>query len=50
MDSVIYDNSYDEVFIDDGIFEKCRKKHPVSPDINNILNCAGIEEKEKKDE
>ena len=50
MDSVISDNSYDEVFTDDDIFEKCGKRHPVSPDINKILDCAGIEEKGKNDE
>ena len=50
MDSVISDNSYDEVFTEDDILKKCGKRHPVSPDINKILYCAGIEEKGKKDE
>ena len=45
--SVISDNSYDEVFTEDDIFEKCGKRHPVSPNINKILDCAGIEEKGK---
>ena len=46
--SVISDESYDEEFTGDDIFEKCGKRHSVFSDINKILDCAGIEEKGKK--
>ena len=36
--------------MDDDIFEKYGKRHPVFSDINRISDCAGIEEKGKKDE
>ena len=36
--------------MDDDIFEKYGKRHPVLSDINRISDCAGIEEKGKKDE
>ena len=50
MVSVISYKIYDEGFTGDDIFEKCGKRHPVLSDINKILDCAGIEEKGKKDE
>ena len=36
--------------MDDDIFEKCGKRHPVFSDINKISDYAGIEENGKKDE
>ena len=50
VDSVISDKSYDWLFTEDDIFEKCGKRTPVSRDINKISDCASIEEKSKKDE
>ena len=50
VDSVISDKSYDWVFTQDVIFEKCGKRTPVFPDINKIPDCAGIEEKSTNDE
>ena len=48
--SVISDESYDEGFTGDDIFEKCERKHLVFSDINKISDYAGIEEKEENDE
>ena len=50
MFSVISDEIYDEVLTVDDNFEKCGKRHPVLSDISKTLDCAGIEEKDKKDE
>ena len=36
--------------MDDNMFEICGKRHPVLSYINKISDCAGIEEKGKKDE
>ena len=47
--SVISDKIYDEGFTDYDIFERIGKRHPVLSDINNISDCAGIEEKGKND-
>ena len=47
--SVISDKIYDEGFTGDDILGKYEKRHPVLSDINNISDCAGIEEKGKKD-
>ena len=48
--SVISDESYDEGFTGDDIFERYGKRHPVLSDINKISDYAGIEEKEENDE
>ena len=50
VDSVISDKSYDQLFIEDDIFEKCCKSNPVSSNINKISDYAGIEEKSKNNE
>ena len=50
MVSVVSDDSYDEVFTEDDIFEQFGKSHPLLTDAHKITGCAGIEEKGKKDE